>query len=116
MGWARFRRANGCIFDARDHVKSTSGGRVSHARMGAFSIDKNTQAVEYFVENFGAAFAPLLAGIIADATNLETSILTISVTAWLLCFFFYLGALFFIEDDIETLRRQMRQRAGQKAG
>ncbi len=78
-------------------------------------VRSTAQAVEYFIENFGAAFAPLLAGIIADATSLETSILSISVTAWLLCFFFYLGALFFIEGDIETLRQQMRQRAEQAA-
>ncbi|RME07895.1 MAG: MFS transporter [Anaerolineae bacterium] len=76
-------------------------------------VRSTAQAVEYFIENFGAAFAPLLAGIIADATNLETSILSISIIAWLLCFVFYLGALFFIEEDIEALRQEMRRRAAQ---
>ncbi|MBN1665814.1 MAG: MFS transporter [Anaerolineales bacterium] len=68
-------------------------------------------AVEYFVENSGAALAPLLAGIIADAFNLHTAILAICITTWLLCFIFYLGALFFIDADILALRQQMQMRA-----
>ncbi|HXQ38544.1 MAG TPA: hypothetical protein VN843_31375, partial [Anaerolineales bacterium] len=69
------------------------------------------QAVEYFIENTGAAFAPFLAGIIADATNLKTSILLICITAWILCFCFYLGALFTIDKDTNNLRTQMAERA-----
>jgi fucose permease len=74
-------------------------------------VRSTAQATEYFIENAGAAFAPLLAGIIADASSLETSILAICITAWILCFFFYLGALFFIERDIKSLRGQMAERA-----
>jgi len=76
-------------------------------------VRSTAQAVEYFIENGGAAFAPLLAGVIADATNLQTAILSICITAWLLCFCFYLGALFFIDNDILTLRKQMQVRAEQ---
>ena len=74
-------------------------------------VRSTAQAVEYFIENAGAAFAPLLAGMIADAFDLKTSILVICITAWILCFFFYLGALFFIEGDIHSLRSQMTERA-----
>jgi len=74
-------------------------------------VRSTAQATEYFIENAGAAFAPLLAGIIADSSNLETSILSICITAWILCFFFYLGALFFIDRDITSLRNQMAERA-----
>ena len=74
-------------------------------------VRSTAQAVEYFIENVGAAFAPLLAGVIADASNLKTSILVICITAWILCFFFYLGAFFFIESDIRSLRQQMSERA-----
>jgi MFS family permease len=74
-------------------------------------VRSTAQATEYFIENAGAAFAPLLAGIIADASNLQTSILVICITAWILCFFFYLGALFFVDNDIRTLRGQMAERA-----
>lgn len=74
-------------------------------------VRSTAQATEYFIENAGAAFAPLLAGFIADASNLQTSILVICITAWVLCFFFYLGALFFIDRDIDSLRSQMAERA-----
>ena len=77
-------------------------------------VRSTAQAVEYFIENGGAALAPLMAGIIADATNLHTAILTICVTAWLLCFILYLGALFFIDGDIKSLRTQMTARAEQE--
>lgn len=74
-------------------------------------VRSTAQAVEYFFENGGAAFAPLLAGIIADATNLKTAIMVICISAWALCFIFYLGALFTIDHDAHTLRSQMAERA-----
>ena len=74
-------------------------------------VRSTTQAVEYFVENSGAALAPLLAGIVADATNLKTAILWICISAWLLCFVIYLGALFFIPRDVRALRAEMQRRA-----
>jgi fucose permease len=69
------------------------------------------QAVEYFIENGGAAFAPILTGLIADAIDLKTAILLICMVAWGLCFLFYLGALFTIDKDTSDLRHQMAQRA-----
>jgi len=74
-------------------------------------VRSTAQAVEYFIENSGAAFAPVLAGIIADAYNMGTAILWVSITAWIVCFLIYLGALFFIDGDITTLRAQMAARA-----
>jgi len=74
-------------------------------------VRSTTMAIEYFVENSGAALAPLLAGLLADATNLETAILVICISTWLLCFVIYLGALFFVPGDIRSLREQLRQRA-----
>jgi len=68
-------------------------------------------SIEYFIENSGAALAPLLAGIIADAFNLRIAILLICTITWLLCFFIYLGALFFIDRDILSLRADLQQRA-----
>jgi MFS family permease len=79
-------------------------------------VRSTTMAVEQFVENSGAALAPLMAGVLADATNLETSILVICLVAWLLCFVLYLGALFFVPRDIRTLRAQLRQRAESEGG
>ena len=74
-------------------------------------VRSTAQSVEYFIENSGAAFAPILAGVIADAFNMGTAIMWVSISAWILCFFFYLGALFFIEGDIKSLRDQMAARA-----
>lgn len=74
-------------------------------------VRSTAQSVEYFIENAGAAAAPLLAGIIADAYDLHTAILWICISAWILCFIFYTGALFFVDNDIHDLRKQMRTRA-----
>ncbi len=74
-------------------------------------VRSTAQATEYFIENGGAAFAPLITGIIADATNLHTAILLIPSVAWGLCFVFYLGALFTIDRDHADLRAEMAARA-----
>ena len=74
-------------------------------------VRSTAQAVEYFIENAGAAFAPILTGYIADLYDLKTAILIICTAAWLLCFVFYLGAIFTIDKDSHDLREQMAQRA-----
>jgi hypothetical protein len=75
-------------------------------------VRSTAQAMEYFVENSGAVAAPALTGAIIVATQDRTfSILVICVVAWLLCFIFYLGALFTIEHDTQMLRAQMARRA-----
>ena len=74
-------------------------------------VRSTAQAVEYFVENAGAAFAPILTGLIADAIDLKTAILLICTVAWGLCFVFYLGAIFTIDKDTKHLRDQMAERA-----
>jgi hypothetical protein len=75
-------------------------------------VRSSAQAIEYFVENFGAAAAPAFTGWLILTTNDKTgSILAICVIAWLLCFVFYLGALFTIENDTQHLRTQMAERA-----
>lgn len=75
-------------------------------------VRSSAQAVEYFVENSGAALAPTLAGAIALSTgSKQFAIQTVCITAWALCFFLYLGALFFVKGDILSLRAQMQSRA-----
>lgn len=74
-------------------------------------VRSTAQASEYFIENAGAAFAPIITGIIADATSLQTAILIIPSVTWGLCFLFYLGALFTIDKDHADLRAQMAERA-----
>ncbi|MEN9562428.1 MAG: hypothetical protein RIR73_672, partial [Chloroflexota bacterium] len=48
-------------------------------------VRSTAQAVEYFIENAGAAFAPILTGVIADAIDLKTAILLICTVSWGLC-------------------------------
>jgi MFS family permease len=74
-------------------------------------VRSTAQSIEYFVENTGAAFAPAITGILAEAIGLSQSIIVMCVTAWIICFFLYLGALFTIDYDTRTLRAQMAARA-----
>jgi MFS family permease len=74
-------------------------------------VRSTAQATQYFIENAGAAFAPIITGLIADAIDLKTAILLICVVAWGLCFFFYLGAILTIDKDTGNLRAQMAERA-----
>ena len=81
-------------------------------------VRSSAQAVEYFIENSGAALAPSIAGaIILSTGNMQFSILTVCISAWVLCFFLYLGALFFVDKDIQSLHTELASRALQnKAG
>ena len=75
-------------------------------------VRSTAQAIEYFIENSGAVAAPALTGALIVATgDRGLSILAICVTAWLICFLFYLGALFTIDKDTAHLRSQMEERA-----
>lgn len=75
-------------------------------------IRSSAQAVEYFIENSGAALAPTLAGAIAFSTgSKQFAITVVCITAWILCFFLYLGALFFVDNDIKSLHAQLAERA-----
>ncbi len=75
-------------------------------------VRSTAQAIEYFIENSGAVAAPALTGALIVATNDRTfSIMVICVTAWLVCFLFYLGALFTIDKDTSQLRAQLAERA-----
>jgi MFS transporter, Spinster family, sphingosine-1-phosphate transporter len=78
-------------------------------------VRSSAQAVEYFVENSGAALAPTLAGAIALAAgSKQFAIMTVCISAWVLCFFLYLGALFFVDKDVKSLRTQLAERAALK--
>jgi MFS family permease len=75
-------------------------------------IRSSAQAVEYFIENSGAALAPTIEGAIAFSTgSKQFAITVVCITAWVLCFFLYLGALFFVDGDIKSLHTQLAERA-----
>ncbi len=77
-------------------------------------VRSTAQAVEYFVENIGAAVAPIVAGYFSVTYGKGNAILWLCVTAWLLCFVFYMGALLTVGTDIHTLRSQMAARAAKQ--
>ena len=74
-------------------------------------VRSSALAIQLFIENAGAATAPLLAGLIAVRYDLGTAIVYISVIAWLLCACFYSVGAFLVPRDIATLREEMRERA-----
>lgn len=74
-------------------------------------VRSTSLAVESFIESGGAALAPLLTGIIADALSIEQAMLIICMSAWALCAVFFIIAAFLIPKDVAVLRQQMRERA-----
>jgi MFS family permease len=74
-------------------------------------VRSSALAIQYFIENGGAALAPLLAGILAKETSLHQSILIICVSAWVLGSIFLACTAYLVPQDIATLRLQLRERA-----
>ncbi len=68
-------------------------------------------AIQYFIENGGAALAPLLAGFIARSASLHIAIFTVCTLAWTLGAILLALTAYFVPQDIATLRHQMRDRA-----
>ena len=68
-------------------------------------------AIQYFIENGGAALAPLLAGFIARSYSLHVAILTICVSAWIITGILLAFTAYLVPRDIQTLRDQMKERA-----
>ncbi|MEM1582142.1 MAG: MFS transporter [Candidatus Bathyarchaeia archaeon] len=82
-------------------------------------IRSTAQAVQGLIENSGSALAPLMAGLIAVQSSLQTAILYIGVSTWILCALFFGLLTIRIPADMERLRRIMRERAAmerQRAG
>jgi len=73
-------------------------------------------SVQYFMESSGAALAPWIAGMIADKTSLESAMLMICVSTWILCGVFFALVAYFVPHDAGVLREQMRKRAEAEQG
>jgi MFS family permease len=74
-------------------------------------IRSTATSIQYFLGNLGSAFAPLLAGVIAQAYSLGTALLSISLVSWF-CSSIMLGvSAYFLLADHEKLRHQLKERA-----
>jgi len=78
-------------------------------------VRSSAQSIESLIETFGASSAPILAGLLADATSVGNAILVICTAAWALCVIFLLAAIFFIPKDINALHQQLEERARESA-
>lgn len=79
-------------------------------------IRSTALAIQYFIENGGAALAPLIVGVIADRASLHVAILVICVSAWLIGSVLLGFAAYLVPRDIDTLRAQLHERAESERG
>jgi MFS family permease len=68
-------------------------------------------AAQYFVENIGAASAPLLVGLFSTTVGLSNAIMLICVSTLAICGFFLAVAVILVRKDIDALRQDMYARA-----
>lgn len=68
-------------------------------------------SMQYFIENGGAALAPLLAGFIARGSSLGNAILIICISTWIMGAIILAFTARAIPKDIDTLRKQLEERA-----
>jgi MFS family permease len=80
-------------------------------------IRSTTNAVESFIESIGAATAPLITGYVIAALQdsgadkpRTIAMLLICLICWVLCFFFYLFAIFTIPKDIKKMHAELERR------
>jgi MFS family permease len=78
-------------------------------------IRSSALAIQYFIENIGAAASPALVGWLAAATGgnmgLTQAILLVCVSTYALCAVFMFIAVLIVPRDLVALRTQMRERA-----
>jgi MFS family permease len=74
-------------------------------------VRSTANAISSFIETVGSALAPLIAGMIADATSLKDAILILCTSAWAVCFFFFMFVIFLVPKDIQLLHKQLSDRA-----
>ncbi len=74
-------------------------------------IRSSATSIQYFLGNLGSAFAPLIAGIIAERASLQTAILTISLVSWGLSALILAYGIKHLPSDMAKLRAILSNRA-----
>jgi MFS family permease len=77
-------------------------------------IRSTSTSIQYFLGNLGSAFAPLLAGLISQRSSLQTAMLTISLSAWLVTGILLIISTFFLPEDGKRMQHTLQQRAAQE--
>lgn len=73
-------------------------------------VRSTANAIQNLIEQGGSAIAPTLAGLIAVNSSLKDAIIIICVGAWILCFLFFLGAIYLLPKDIKAYQAEMQLR------
>jgi MFS transporter, Spinster family, sphingosine-1-phosphate transporter len=95
------------LFSGPNVVATVYDITVPEVRSSALSI-------QYFVENIGAASAPLIVGLLATnffGESLQMPILIVGVSTYVLCGLFLLVAIATLPPDLQALRDTLAQRA-----
>jgi MFS family permease len=74
-------------------------------------IRSTATSIQYFLGNLGSAFAPLIAGAIGQKYSLETALLSISLTAWLITAAILVFSAYYLPGDMDKMRQALRLRA-----
>lgn len=81
-------------------------------------IRSTANAVESFIESIGAASAPIITGYIIDgmeksgaAKPRTSAMLIICLSAWLLCFLFFLVTIFLVPKEVNRMHAELERRA-----
>jgi len=74
-------------------------------------VRSTATSIQYFLGNLGSAFAPLLAGAISEISSLETALLSISLSAWLITAIVLGIGIYYFRDDMEKMHAALDVRA-----
>ena len=74
-------------------------------------IRSTATSIQYFLGNLGSAFAPLIAGVIAQKFSLHAALLYISITAWLITAVILGLSAMHLPIDMGKMQQTLRRRA-----
>ncbi|MGD8554809.1 MAG: MFS transporter [Anaerolineales bacterium] len=71
-------------------------------------------SIQYLIENFGAAAAPLIAGWISDLSSLKNAFIIICLSAWAIGAILLAFTAVHVPRDIEAVKAQLAERAAEE--
>ncbi len=74
-------------------------------------IRSTATSIQFFLGNLGSAFAPLLAGWIAELSSLETALHSIGIISWAICAVILVLGIHHLPMDMAKLRQELHQRS-----